>query len=362
LVTAIRPLQKNDVPEVAALFELVMRSRSHTPPRQLIDYFERLLDHPWADPEIPSLVSLDQTGNIVGFIGSHVRRLRFHGQRIRVGWSGQFVSHPKVRNRAVGALLLRRYLAGPQDMTMASSVGDTTRMWKALGGQVAFLGSIRWIRIFSLGSTAGYALERLGKAGWKPVVRPLLSAAQALTDRLPAASLRVPKPTTRAEDLGAQALLEHLPSVVDHLRMYPDYDQKFLDWLFREMTAVRSRGNLVKRLVLDANGRALGWYVAYLQPGGASQVMQIGAKERDVEAVLDQLFHEAQRSGTAFLFGQLEPLLSEPLTRRRCLFHPGGSFLVHSRNPQLLDAVLTGQAMISRMEGEGWMGHAEPLD
>jgi hypothetical protein len=360
-VSAIRPLQKNDLPEVAALFELVMRSGSDTPPPQLADYFERFLDHPWADPEIPSLVYVDEVGKIVGFIGSHVRRLRCDGQRIRVGWSGQFMSHPDVRNRAVGALLLRRYVAGPQDMSMTSALGDMTRMWKALGGQVAVLGSIRWIRIFDLSSTAGYALERLGKAGWKPVARPLLSAVQALTDRLPVASLRVPEPTTRAEDLSAEALLEHLASVSTKLRMYPDYDAKFLNWLFREMTEVKSRGNLVKRLVRHANGRVLGWYVAYLRPGGISQVMQVGARERDVEAVLDYLFHDAQRSGTALLFGQLEPRLFEPLTRRRCLLHPGGNFLVHSRNPQMLDAVLTGQVMISRMEGEGWMGHAEPL-
>jgi Acetyltransferase (GNAT) domain len=360
-LNAIRPLQKNDLPEVAALFELVMRSGSPTPPRHLADYFERILDHPWADPEIPSLVYLDQAGSIVGFIGSHVRRLRFHGQRIRVGVTGQFISHPDARNRAVGAMLLRRYFAGPQDMAMTSAVGDMTRIWKALGGHVAYLGSIRWIRIFDLASTAGYALERLGKAGWKPVARPLFSTAQALCERLAVVSFRVPQPGTQAEDLGAETLLEHLPSVSGSLRMYPDYDATYLDWLFHEMTEVRSRGTLVKRLVLDANGRILGWYVAYLQPGGISQVMQIAARDRDVEVVVDHLFHDAQHSGTALIFGQLEPKLFEPLTRRRCLLHPGGNLLVHSRNPQILDAVLTGQVMISRMEGEGWMGHAEPL-
>jgi GNAT acetyltransferase-like protein len=360
-VTNIRSLEKRDLPEVAALFELVMRSGSHTPPQELANYFERLFDHPWAAPDIPSLVYLDQTERIVGFIGSHVRRLRFNGQQIRVGLSGQFMSHPDARNRAVGALLLRRYLAGAQDMSMTSAVGETTRIWKALGGQAAMAGSIRWVRVFNLPSTAGYALERSGKARWKLAARPLFSAVQLVTDRLPRTSLRVPEPTTRADDLTTEALLEHLPSVSAHLRIRPDYDAKFLDWLFHEMTEVRSRGDLVKRLILEANGRVLGWYIAYLQPGGVSQVMQIAAKEPDIEAVLDHLLYDAQRRGVALLFGQLEPRLFEPLTRRRCLLHPGGNFLVHSHNPELLDAVLTGQVMISRMEGEGWMGHAEPL-
>jgi hypothetical protein len=356
-VSGIRPLHKGDLPQVAGLYESVMRSGLRTPPRRLADYFERLLDHPWADPEIPSLVYLDESGRIVGFIGSHVRRLRFDGQRIRVGLSGQLMSDPDVRNRAVGTLLLRRYLAGPQDLTMTSGASETARIWRALGGQVICLRSISWIRIFDLPSAAAYLLKRFDMAGWKPVAYPLLSAAQAVTNRIAATSLRVPKPATRAEELSPRALLECLPSVSDRLRMRPDYDEKFLSWLFHEMTEVRSRGELVKRLVHDRSGRALGWYVTYLQPRGVSHVMQLGAKDRDVEAVIDHLFYDAQQSRVAFLTGQLEPQLFEPLTRRRCLLHPVVNFLIHSRNPEIIDAVRAEQAMISRMEGEGWMGH-----
>ena len=42
-MSAIRPLQKGDLPEVAALFELVMRSGSRRPPPHLADYFGRIL-------------------------------------------------------------------------------------------------------------------------------------------------------------------------------------------------------------------------------------------------------------------------------------------------------------------------------
>jgi hypothetical protein len=357
-VSVIRPLQKDDLPQVASLCELVLRSGSRTPPRGLADYLERLFYHPWADPEIPSLVYLDNTGRVVGFIGSHVRHLRFDGQRIRVGLCGQLMSDPDVRNRAVGTFLLRRYLAGPQDMTMGTATRETTRIWKALGGQVSFLRSINWIRVFNLRSTAGHGLKRLGMGGLKPVVGPLLAAVQAVTDRLSAVSLRVPEPGTQAEDLSPRALLECLAYVSDQLRVHPDYDETFLSWLFREMAEVQFRGNLVKRLIRDANGRVLGWYVAYLQPGGPAHVMQIGARDRDVEAVLDHLLHDAQRNGVALLTGQLEPQLFDPLIRRRCLFHPVVTLLIQSQNPELLNAVLAGRSMISRMDGELWMGHA----
>ena len=74
-MSAIRPLERDDLPQVVSLYEHVARSGSRTPPPGLAAYFERtFLDHPWADPEIPSLVYADGD-KIVGFLGSSVRRL-----------------------------------------------------------------------------------------------------------------------------------------------------------------------------------------------------------------------------------------------------------------------------------------------
>jgi hypothetical protein len=131
------------------------------------------------------------------------------------------------------------------------------------------------------------------------------------------------------------------------------------------MAQVRSRGELVKRLIRDRRDRVLGWYVAYLQPRGLSQVMQIAAQERDAPAVVDHLFYDAQHAGVAALTGQLEPFLFEALwqRRRRCFLHLSGNFLVHSRDLEVLNPILLGQAMLTRMDGERWMGHhLEPFD
>jgi hypothetical protein len=366
-VTGIRPLERDDLPQVASLYEAISRSGAGPPPQGLVGYFERtLLDHPWADPEIPSLVYLDDQGSVKGFIGSHVRRLSLEGKPVRMACSGQLMSDPSVRNRAVGTLLLRRFLAGPQDLTMTDGATEATRrLWKGLGGNVGHLGSITWVRLFDWRSAGEQALERFGMAAWRPLARPALSAVQAVANRIPAISLRVEDPLSRAEDLTPRMLLEQLPSVSQHRPLRPDYDEQFLAWLFHEMAQVRSRGELVKRLIRDRKDRVLGWYVAYLQPRGLSEVMQIAAQERDAPAVLDHLFHDAQRAGVAALAGQLEPFLFEALwqRRRRCFFHLSGNFLVHSRNLEVLNPILLGQAMLTRMDGERWMGHhLEPLD
>jgi hypothetical protein len=360
-VSVIRPLKRDDFPKVASLYEAISRSGSGMPPQGLASYFERtLLDHPWADPEIPSLVYLDEQGTVRGFIGAHVRRLSLEGKPVRMACGGQLMSDPAVRNRAVGTLLLRRFLAGPQDLTMTDgAIEATRRMWRGLGGTVGHLGSITWVRLFDWRSAGEQALQRLGMAAWRPLARPALSAVQAVANRVPAVSLRVQDPPTWAEDLTPQALLEHLPSVSRHRRLHPNYDEEFLAWLFREMAAVRSRGELVKRLIHDREDRVLGWYVAYLQPRGLSEVMQIAARERDAQAVLDHLFHDAQSAGVAALAGQFEPALFEALAerRRRCFLHLSANFLVHSRHSEVLTPILLGEAMVTRMDGERWMGH-----
>jgi hypothetical protein len=339
-VSVIRPLQREDLPQVAGLYEFISRSGSRTSSPGLTDYFENtLLDHPWADPEIPSLVYVDGGGRVAGFIGSHVRRLVLEGKPVRMACSGQLMSDPAVRNRAVGALLLRRFFDGPQDLTITDGATEATRrMWKGLGGNVGHLGSITWARLFNWPSAGEQALERFGMGAWRPVARPVLSIAHAVADRLPAISMRVQEPSTRAEDLTPQTLLEHLPSLSDHRCLRPDYDGQFLTWLFREMAEVRNRGTLVKRLIRNTEDRVLGWYVAYLQQQGLSQVLQIAAKERDAGAVLDHLFYDAQSARVAVLAGQFEPFLFEALAqrRRRCFLHLSGNFLVHSRNPDVL--------------------------
>jgi GNAT superfamily N-acetyltransferase len=358
-VNRIRALRPDDLPQVSRLYEHVMRSGG-APPPGLTTYFDAtFLQHPWADEDVPSLVHESGDGTISGFLGSHVRRLRFDGRAIRMGCSGQLVVEPAARRRGVGALLLRHYLAGPQDLTITDgATGDVRLMWERLGGHTAFLRSMNWTRVFKPWHVLGEVLLRRSRRdSWKRAMRPVWSLLDTVTERVPRTPFRVDDPPTRAEPLTPSALLEQLPAVAGHLSLCPDYDQPFTEWLFEEMAKVSTRGNLVRCLVRDQAGRVLGWYVAYLQPGGISQVMQVAAVGRDVEPVLDHLFHHAQSSGTAALQGRLEPLLFETLTRRRCLFRQSEWALIHARDPEIVNAVLLGRGMLTRMEGEWWMGH-----
>lgn len=352
----LRPLQRSDLPQVASLFERVMRSGSPVPSPEIAPYLERTtLDHPWADPEIPSLVYVDDRGRIQGFIGSHVRRMCFDGRPARMACAGHLIAAPEVRKRAVGALLLRRYISGPQDLTITDTgSAETRRMWAGLGGETATLASINWTRVFRpCLLAAAHLLKRHRSRPFSYPVRGVCSAIDALIVRVAGNVFRTEPPQVSAETLTADALLRHIPEVTKHLRLHPDYDKGYLEWLFQELPRSGLPGTLVRRIVRDGD-RVLGWYLYYLQSGGISRVLQIASRDRDGRHVLDHLLHHAERNGAAAVDGRVEPMLLESLSRRRCILRYTGESLMHSREPGIIGAALSRQALLTRMDGEWW--------
>ncbi len=361
-MTAIQPLRRDDLPDVASLCELVFRSGSRTPPPGLARYFETtLLDHPWFDPELPSLVYRDEGGRIVGFLGSHVRRLTADGQPLRAAYPGQVMADPEARNKAVGALLLSRYLAGPQDVTLTDTGSEIVRrIWEARGGVADGLRCLGWVRpLRPWGSAGDYALRRF--PGLKPLValvRPVGALVDAAAARLPAVGLGAAAPETVATTLSAEDVVLRAGSLARAVRVRPDYDVQFLEWLLGQLTSLPSRGTPVAALVTEPSGAVLGWYVYFLKRGGISPVLQVVAFGEDAGRVLDHLFHDAFARGAAALQGRLEPELLEPLSQRSCLLHYSGYLtLIHSHRPDTIAALLGNDALVTRLDGDWWMGH-----
>jgi GNAT superfamily N-acetyltransferase len=368
-VSPIRALEREDLPAVCRLYERVFRSGTADPPPQLLGYFERtFIDCPWADPSIPSLVYEDSDGKIVGFIGSHARRLRIDGRPIRMGCSGPLVAAPEARNRGVGALLLRRYLAGPQDITITDAATDTVRrMEVGLGGQVLVHASIGWTKVFRPGAALASWLSHRHRwpmlARLVGLVAPVLDAAAPMLDSAAPGRLRrraglvQAQPDAQAVPLTVDALLEQMGNAARTLRLHPDYDAEYLHWLFSELEAVDFRGVPVRHLVYDRSGRVAGWYVYYLTPGGIAQVLQIAAPTGSADLVLDHLFWHAANGGAAAVQGRIEPALLGPLRSHWCLLSRSQLALVYTEDQILLGLLGSPKSLLTRLEGEWWMGH-----
>jgi hypothetical protein len=360
-VSQIRPIELDDLGQVTALYERTMRSGSGTPPPGLAPYFERtLLDYPWADPDIPSVVFEAGDNRILGFMGSHVRRLRIDERPIRMACTGTLVTDPRERQLGIGARLMRTYLSGPQDLTITDGATNVVHeMWVRLGGHALHPGSIVWTRLFRPWRAVGDMwLELRGKERLRRILRPAWPVLDSPTTRI----TRPERPAdVHAEELTPRALVQCQAEVLGDSRLRVDYDEPFLDWLFREMAAVRTRGTLVRRL-LRREGSLLGWYIAYLKPGGLSQVIDVKATRGRLGTVLDRLFADAWEHGADAVEGRLEPGLYEPLSSRRCWLHYGARALFHSRDPEVLAAISLGRSALTRLDGEYWMGHhTEPF-
>jgi hypothetical protein len=358
-VTAIRPLQRDDLPAVARLYERVMRSGSRSPPPGLVPYFERtLLDHPWYDPDSPSLVYTEGGGDVVGFLGTHARRLRFDGRPVRMVCSGQLVADPDARAPGVGALLLRKCLAGPQELTITDGATDTVReLWERLGGRTLSAASTGWIRPLRPWGLAAEVLGRRTRSDrLRRGARALAPALDGITVRL-SGPLRPNPPDTTAEPLTPSSMAELLAVLEAEIPLRPDYDEEFLGWLFEELRAVPKRGTPVERLVRHPDGRPAGWYVAFIRPDGISEALQLAGAPESLAAVLDQLVWEAAQNGSTAVRGRVEPRLLPLLRDGRSFLRRSEWALVHARDPALLSALAFGQALLTRLEGEWWMGH-----
>jgi hypothetical protein len=359
-MSEIRAMRREEVNEVAQLYRFVDSSDWRIPPSEVPKWFQRtLFDHPWVDPEIPSLVYVDDSGEILGFIGSHVRRMSFDGQPVRLAAGGPLIAHPKVRKQGVGATLWRHYMAGPQELTITDGASDEMRqIFEMIGGQLMHPSAMTWLRVFHPFSYTGNRV--LGANVWRrervrPWARHLLPPLDAPTTRLISTFHTPQAPDTRDEQLTPALMIEHMPLVTRRLRLVPDYEERWLEWVFAELNDNRTWGEPQRRFVRDSDGRPLGWYVYFLLPNDSCQVLQVAAHDRHVGAVIDNLFAHAIAHGGAAVQGRVEAHLLAAVAHRGALFRFSARSLVHSRRPDVLGALTSGHALLTRLEGEWWM-------
>jgi predicted N-acetyltransferase YhbS len=349
-VTPIRPLERADLPAVAALYaEFVGWDPVKTVPG-LSDFFARaLLDHPFADPEIPALVYEDPDDGVVGIMGSHPRPFDFGDRTVKLAFTGPLIVAPAHRPRGIGALLLRRYIAGPQDMTANDRVLDQVHdMWERLGGTTDTGRSIGWAYTLAPAGLAASAIaRRVAKRGSAP-------GAGKLTTRR-----RVPKPQGSTEPLTDAALLDLLDRLKRPYPLRPAFDDDFLAFLRHEMDLVNVGQRVERRLVKADDGRPLGAYVMYLTPGWLAEVVATIARPDDTGLILDHLLHDAATLGAVEVRGRFEPQLLPHLRNRRLRLTHTDWTMVQSKDQDLLATALSGRAMFSRLDGEWWMRPSE---
>jgi hypothetical protein len=354
----IRPFRDDDAPAVAALWEYWFRSKTRDPAPGLTAMVRRLfVEHPNRDDEVTPLVAEGTDGAMLGFLGTTVTPVHLDGREQKLAGVFPPIVDPDIAATTVASFLLRRFLTGPQAFTLSDG-GHVRfeRIWETLGGRIAQLQSLRWVKVFrplALGSGM-LAKGRVGRVLY-PMVSPLAAGADWLVRRSTGTRFTARPSDLHDEPLTTGLLIDAVEALHGEARMRPNYRPEYLTWLFDELARITSQGSLHARLVRAPDGAIAGWYVYYAQPAGTSRVFALDAVDRHLDAVIDRLFEHAQSEGAAALTGRLDPRLRRPMAARGCLVHAGGSLLmVHSRDASLMDDAQLGRLAFSRLEGENW--------
>jgi hypothetical protein len=345
----IRPLDPTDLPAITALFDANLPAWRLK--GTLSEFLQAtLLDDPWTDDQLPSLVAT-QDGAVVGFIACQVRRFSFGDRDLRAVCASHLIVDPNHRSGAVGALMFRRMLTAGQDFTYSDTANDeVARMVRAFGGDLDhtracdwmfLLRPGRWLRTLTARVAMGRDLGHEVPVGVLPFKSLRPGAARRTVPTL--------DPEIRIEEAGAAAIVENLEGIGGGYRLRPRYDAVFLDFLFSQLAA-QFEGS-VHRLVWRGD-RAVGWYACVPLSSAIHRVIHLLAAEREGEAVLAALLNDTRSKGAAAVCGRLEPHLTRALEPLLPALGFARRPWTHTRDAEISAALASSGGLLTQLNSE----------
>ena len=348
----IRPLEADDLPTVASLLHANLTPDvSEAEISQ--DLQSRLIDDPWRDEELSSLVAAED-GEIVGFIAAHVRRFRLEDRVLRGVCCSDLTVAPGSRRSAAGALLLRRLLTMGQDITFSDTANPAVaRMWHTFGGHVDQARSCDWMVVFKPLRWARFLATDV-------MLRRDLGRGQVPVGALPFQALRQhggrwafpePQSDVDGDDVDSATIAAGLGEMNRGVKLWVDYDAQFLDHLFK---LAESRFGSVTRRLVRRGDRAIGWYAYVPTRRGVNRILHLRVtdREEDADAVLADLIAQNRAEGTAVLVGRHEPHLTRALQPRYPVLGFSQRPVVHCHDPEILATLGTSSSVLTRLDGE----------
>jgi len=355
-----RPFVEEDLSKVCRLYQKVF-SGGRAPSEEFAAYLaEVFLQNPWRRDDLPSLVYEQEDQRITGFLGVIPRRMIMKGRSITVAVGSQFMVDPDSRSSFAGVRLIKALFAGPHDVAMTDGANAKARqVWEAFGGATVPIYSIYWTRMFRP------CLEAVNRFAERSGLRAMAIVAPLgrMLDTVVAshmAAYRLRRPHLRSEEeTDVDKICAYLAKLSAGASLRPEYDPGSLAWLLRIASQKQRFGPLRNEVLCTEEGHLVGWCLYYLNVGGVSQVLQIAALPNAVSSVLDHVFFIARRQGSTAIAGRIEPRFLHEFYHRNCRFSCGSAMLVQAKDQDILRAISTGDAFLSRLEGEWWNRFSE---
>jgi hypothetical protein len=336
-----------------------MRGQNRPATEALQNYFREILfGNPWATPDIPSLVYFEK-GKLVGFLGVIPRSMQFRGRPIRMAVGTQLVVERETYRGLAALELFRHWFRGPQELTFGDGAAEyAAQIWTAAGGRVAKLYSFNWVRVLRPCQAARGFLGRSGRAPLR-VLNAVSGLIAPPVDYLIAKAMPGLRPASRysARMAAAGELLASIQEAKGREPLRPLYSPDEFGWLMAQAASASNAGQLRMMTVHSPDGDRRGSFVYYSKPGSEAYVLQIGWHwQGDFPEVLRALFQDAWDQGASAVKGQAIPQFLTTLSEQQCIFRQMNSCVAgYSRDPDILNSLLLGDAAISRLDGECWL-------
>lgn len=351
----VRACTPADMSAVAAMFHRVFRGGTPVAPGALEPYLRTLFfQHPWQDLPSASRVYVAANGEVEGFIGVLPLRMTLNERPVRAALASSLMVRDPQANPIAGARLMRAFLSGPQELSFSETSNVLAqKMWEKAGGSGVPAYSMEWFRILK---PAGFALALLeGSTPAAKALRPIGWAADRLINAAHLKSFDVPPPLLRADgEAEPEAFAAAVAELSADYELRPRWEPASLRYILQHAANKRRHGRMIRRIVHDRAGNAIGCYLCYARTGGIAYVLQLLARPQCTDIVIDCLLNDALELGCVGVRGRSDPKIQDGLLRRGALFLHRSSLTVHSRDPKLLSAVRRGEALLTGLAGESW--------
>jgi hypothetical protein len=128
-----------------------------------------------------------------------------------------------------------------------------------------------------------------------------------------------------------------------------------MKWLWDFLTSNTQRGQLEGFEVRNKKDQRIGVYLYYLKSKRLMEVMLLLARNDSNDAVLTHLLNRALHSGAICVYGRVEPKFVQSFWDKNCLIKRGSWAVVHAKDPEILNVINRGDAILSALDGELWL-------
>lgn len=348
----IRLFSEEDLEIVADMSKELIPLSSLMTKEQCISKLRQLyLENEFHRNGTASLVYEDKSGDVIGFMGITEQPMLLNGRTIIAANSSQMMVRSKKNAAFASIQLIKSLMNGGYNLCFADSATDIAKsLWERCGGTTGELHSMYFRQMLKPHHVVRNHL--FGKYV-SPVISPLCKTGDAVLNHLPGSPFKFKKPDIEIKKMEVEELLDLIQNPQQSVDLKPTYTLQNLKWRINLLESEQRYGPFRAIKMVAGNNHIAGWVLYHLKKNGVCEIIQLEAKSGMEMQVYQALCFDARQGGGAELVGRLDPRHYGNLGYKSTLFMPGFRWmLIHSKNPELIQSIKSGNAMMTRLEGD----------